>query len=137
MNQDLNHRIKVVLVDDNAAFLEGLEALVETDDRYEVVAKFTSGLDLLEYKKLQSIELLLLDVEMPELNGIQTAKLVNFKNPRIKIVAITMYQDMVYLTQLIESGFLGFVNKTNVSDELFDTLEKIMDGELIFPENIT
>lgn len=136
MNKVVNHKIKVVLVDDNVPFLEGLEALIETDDRYEVVAKFTSGIDLLEYNKLQSVELLLLDVEMPELNGIQTAKLVNFNNPRIKIVAITMYQDMVYLTQLIESGFLGFVNKTNVSDELFNTLEKIIEGELIFPENI-
>lgn len=131
-----SHKIKVVLVDDNVAFLEGLEALIEMNEGFEVVAKFTSGLDLLEYKKLHCVDLLLLDVEMPELNGIQTAKIVNFKNPRIKIIAVTMYQDIVYLTQLIESGFLGFVNKTKVSDELFDTIEKILAGELIFPESI-
>lgn len=132
----MNRKLKVVLVDDNLAFLEGLEALLETDDRFEVVAIFSSGKALLEYNKLSSVDLLLLDVEMPDLNGIQTAKLLNFDHPRIKIIAITMYQDKVYLTQLIESGFLGFVNKANVSDELFDTIEKIMEGELCFPESI-
>jgi two-component system, NarL family, nitrate/nitrite response regulator NarL len=91
---------------------------------------------LLDYNKLSRVDLLLLDVEMPNLNGIQTAKLLNFDHPRIKIIAITMYQDKVYLTQLIESGFLGFVNKANVSDELFDTIERIMEGELCFPESI-
>lgn len=132
----MNNNIKVVLVDDNLAFLEGLEALLETDERYEVVAKFTSGKDLLNYEKLNSVELLLLDVEMPDMNGIQAAKMVNFEYPRIKMVAVTMYQDIVYLTQLIESGFRGFVNKTNVSEDLFNTLENILDGELSFPESL-
>lgn len=132
----MNRKIKVAIVDDNLPFLEGLEAFVESDERFDVVAKFSSGVDLLAYNKLSTIELLLLDVEMPGLNGIQTAKLLNFDYPRIKIIAITMYQDKVYLTQLIESGFLGFVNKTTVSDELFETIDRIMCGELCFPESI-
>ena len=134
--QTINRKIKVAICDDNLPFLEGLGAFVESDERFEVVAKFSSGEELLKYNKLHSVELLLLDVEMPGMNGVQTAKLLNFEYPRIKIIAITMYQDKVYLTQLIESGFLGFVNKTNVSDELFDTIEKIISGELCFPESI-
>jgi DNA-binding NarL/FixJ family response regulator len=132
----MSRKIRVAIVDDNIPFLEGLEAFVEADERFEVMAKFTSGYDLLKFNKLSSIELLLLDVEMPGLNGVQTAKLLNYDFPRIKIIAITMYHDKVYLTQLIESGFLGFVNKTNVSDELFDTIDRIMCGELCFPESI-
>lgn len=134
--QTLNRKIKVAICDDNLPFLEGLSAFVESNERFEVLAKFSSGEDLLKYNKLHSVELLLLDVEMPGMNGVQTAKLLNFDYPRIKIIAITMYQDKVYLTQLIESGFLGFVNKTDVSDVLFDTIEKIISGELCFPESI-
>ena len=132
----MRRKTRVVIVDDNVAFLEGIEALLETNDDIEVVAKFTSGKALLDYSHLNSIDLILLDVEMPELNGIQTAKLINYQYSRIKIIAITMYQDAVYLTQLIEAGFLGFVNKTNVSDELFETIETILKGDLSFPENI-
>ena len=132
----MGRKIRVVIVDDNIAFLEGIEALLETNDQIELVGRFTSGKELLKYKKLNNVDLLLLDVEMPEMNGIQTAKRVNFDYPRIKIIAITMYQDIVYLTQLIEAGFLGFVNKASVTDELFDTIDKIMEGELSFPESI-
>ena len=132
----MSRKIRVALVDDNVAFLEGIEALLEIDDNLEVVGRFTSGEALLEFSHLNNVDLILLDVEMPGMNGIQTAKRINFEYPRIKIIAITMYQDAVYLTQLIESGFLGFVNKTNVSDELFETIDTIMKGDLSFPENI-
>ncbi len=129
-------RIKVVLVDDNKAFLEGLEALLENDGKFDIIGKFISGLELLRFEKLDSADLLLLDVEMPVMNGIQTAKLVNYDFPQMKMIAITMYQDKVYLNQLIESGFKGFVNKADVSDQLFNTIEEIMKGELSFPRNI-
>jgi DNA-binding NarL/FixJ family response regulator len=129
-------RIKVVLVDDNKAFLEGLEALLENDGKFDIIGKFISGLELLRFEKLDSADLLLLDVEMPVMNGIQTAKLVNYDFPQMKMIAITMYQDKVYLNQLIESGFKGFVNKADVSDQLFSTIEEIMKGELSFPRNI-
>jgi len=129
-------RIKVVLVDDNKAFLEGLEALLENEEKFEIIGKFISGKELLKFEKLNCVDLLLLDVEMPELNGIQTAKLVNFDYPNMKMIAITMYQDKVYLTQLIESGFVGFVNKADVTDDLFDTIDEILKGELRFPETI-
>lgn len=132
----MRRKIRVAIVDDNVAFLEGIEALLESDDNIEVVGRFTSGKALLAFNHLNNVDLLLLDVEMPEMNGIQTAKRINFEYPRIKIIAITMYQDVVYLTQLIESGFLGFVNKTDVSDELFETIDRIWKGDLSFPENI-
>lgn len=130
-------KTKVAIVDDNLAFLEGLSALIDSEERFELVSKFSSGKSLLNFNKLNNIDLLLLDVEMPEMNGIETARLLNYNYPNIKIIAVTMYQDKVYLTQLIESGFLGFVNKTNVSDELFDTIDQIMKGELSFPESIS
>lgn len=132
----MGKRIKVVLVDDNKAFLEGLEALLENEEKFEIIGKFISGKELLKFEKLNCVDLLLLDVEMPELNGIQTAKLVNFDYPNMKMIAITMYQDKVYLTQLIESGFVGFVNKADVTDDLFDTIDEILKGELRFPETI-
>lgn len=132
----MGRKIRVAIVDDNIAFLEGIEALLEIDDNLEVIGRFTSGKALLKFDLLNNVDLLLLDVEMPEMNGIQTAKLINFEYPRIKIIAITMYQDAVYLTQLIEAGFSGFVNKTDVSDELFDSIDSIMKGNLSFPETI-
>lgn len=132
----VGEKIKVVLVDDNKAFLEGLEALLENQGKFDIIGKFISGLELLRFEKLNCADLVLLDVEMPVMNGIQTAKLVNYDYPELRMIAITMYQDKVYLTQLIESGFKGFVNKADVSDHLFETIDEIMNGELSFPQTI-
>jgi two-component system nitrate/nitrite response regulator NarL len=132
----MNKKIKIAIVDDNKTFLEGLVALLENNEQFEIVAVFTSGEDLLKFKFLHKIDVLLLDVEMPGIDGVKTAQLLNYNYPSIKIIAVTMYQEKVYLTQLIESGFKGFVSKTNVSDELFGIIDKIMKGELCFPESI-
>lgn len=105
-------------------------------DKYNILAKFTSGIDLLKNSYLSIADLVLLDIDMPELNGIDTAIRINYDYPKIKLIAITMYQDNVYLQQLIAAGFNGFVNKTKVPEELEYTITKVMQNRFLFPRNL-
>lgn len=129
-------KINIILVDDSKVFLKGLESYIKKETKYEVIAKFNSGIELIESKELGDANLILLDIEMPEMNGIETAKRINYMYPELKMIAITMYQDKVYLLQLIEAGFKAFVNKTTVPEKLHDTMDLVLKGHLLFPEDI-
>jgi DNA-binding NarL/FixJ family response regulator len=132
----MKNKINTIIVDDNPVFLAGLNSLLNRDSRFIVIEKLSSGKALLESKNLENADLILLDIEMPEMNGIEAAKRVNFKEPRIKLVAITMYQDKVYLEQLVMVGFRGFVNKSEVTTNLFGVIDQVLKNKLAYPSNI-
>lgn len=132
----MDKKINIIVVDDNPAFLEGIASFLEKDGKYNIMAKFSSGKELLDYNDLQMAQLILLDIEMPEMNGIEAATRLNFMHPDMKIIAITMYQDKVYLKQLVESGFKGFVNKVTVPEGLFETINAVLDNQFRFPLDI-
>jgi DNA-binding NarL/FixJ family response regulator len=132
----MKNKIKTIIVDDNSIFLEGISSCIADDDRFDIIAKFSSGIELLNSREPGRADLLLMDIEMPGLNGIETAKRVNHSYPNLKMVAITLYQDNVYLEQIIESGFKGFVNKVTIPDCLFETIDSVLEGHFCYPGNI-
>ncbi len=133
----MNEKINIIVVDDNPAFLKGIVTFLSKEDRYNVVGAYGMGEDLLESKSLGLADLILLDIEMPGINGIETAKKVNFKHSHIKLIAITMYQEKVYLRQLVAAGVNGFLNKTEVPEKLFSTIETVMHNKFTFPVNMS
>ncbi|MBN1950109.1 MAG: response regulator transcription factor [Bacteroidales bacterium] len=132
----MSSRYNIVLVDDNPTFLEGLSSMLNRRDDLHIIARYSSGQELLGERVFAAADLILLDIEMPGLNGIQTAKQVNFLFPQIKTIAITMYQDQIYLQQLIEAGFKGFVNKTMVGETLFRVIDDVLQNQFSFPGDI-
>jgi DNA-binding NarL/FixJ family response regulator len=132
----MNHaeKIQLIIVDDNPYFLEAITAYLSKPGQFEIVAVFSSGLALLEAIDNYDPDVILLDIEMPWLNGLETAKRLNSFGMKLKLVALTMYYDGIYLKKLIEAGFMGFVNKNNVSENLIQVIDKVLKGELAFPE---
>lgn len=129
---------KIILVDDSQLVLEGLVLLFSQFPQYEIIGKFTSGDELLDADKgiLFNCHLLIIDIEMPGKNGIVTTKIINKIRPDLKVVALTMYHDRVYLEQLIESGFRGFINKAEVSTTLFPTISDVLNNKYRFPSDL-
>jgi DNA-binding NarL/FixJ family response regulator len=129
---------KIVLVDDSPAVLDGLVLLFNQYPKYKIIGRFNSGNELLEAgpEILFDSDLVLMDIEMPGKNGIETTKIINKIRPNLKVVALTMYIDKVYLEQLIESGFKGFVNKVDVCETLFPTIAAVLQNKYVFPHEI-
>jgi DNA-binding NarL/FixJ family response regulator len=98
------------------------------------MAEFSSGIEFLENIADFDPDLVLLDIEMPELNGIETARRLSHYGLELKLVAITLYHDQIYIQQLVEAGFRGFVNKNKVSEQLDQVINRVMNDELAFPE---
>jgi DNA-binding NarL/FixJ family response regulator len=132
MNQ--SGKIQIIIVDDNPIFLEGISSYLSKNDKYDIVAVFSSGPDLIESIKNYDPDLVLLDIEMPWLNGIETAIRLRTYGMKLKTIAITLYQDYIYVNHLKEAGFMGFVNKNNVSENLDHVIDGVLEGNYIFPE---
>ncbi len=127
-------KIQLIIVDDNPYFLEGITAFISKHEQYEIMAVFSSGPALLEEIDHFDPDVILLDIEMPWLNGMETAKRLNAYGMKLKLIAVTMYYDGIYIKKLIEAGFMGFVNKNNVSENLVKVIDSVLKGETAFPE---
>jgi len=125
----MSDKMKIIIVDDNSTFLEGISSCITDDERFEVIGQFHSGIQLLESNELFQADILLMDIEMPGLSGIETAKRVNYLDPKLKMIAITLYQEKVYLQQIIEAGFKGFVNKMKIAEDLFKAIDSVNNGK--------
>lgn len=129
-------KINIIIVDDNSAFLETMEYQLQRHGKFNIIGRFTSGAELLEFPDLIRCKILLMDIELPGINGIAVARVVNFIYNHIKMIAVTMYKDQVYLEQLIKAGFRGFVSKFEVAEKLIPVICEVMTNKLSFPTDL-
>ena len=100
---------KIILVDDHKLFRDGLKFVINQIDDMEVVAEASNGLEFLELLEDNKPDLVLMDISMPELDGVQATRQAIEKYPNIKILVISMYCDEEYYYQMIQAGVMGFV----------------------------
>ena len=108
-------KIKVMIVDDHSLIREGLKQLLEFDGSIEVVGEASNGIECLE--KIDSVhpEVLLLDINMPEKNGIEVLKEMKEKESPIKVLILTVHNELEYLTQAVDIGVDGYILKDSES----------------------
>ncbi len=129
--------LNIIIADDNNTFRQGLRFFLENIQNHKVTAEANNGIELLNISKIQYADILLVDIEMPEMDGITAIKKVLFHNHHLKTIAITGYQDSTYLVELINAGFKGCVFKKNIFEELMPAIKNIMAGKTYFPSNIS
>ncbi len=131
-----NEKLKVIIVDDIPSAIEGVKVLLHTNPQFEIMATFNNGQELLDYNNTYSADIILMDIEMPVLGGIDTAKIISFQYPNIKLVAITMYQHQLYLRDILSAGFHGFVNKGRMAEDLISTINKVYLNKRHYPKDL-
>lgn len=122
-------KIKVMIVDDHSLIREGLKQLLEFDGSIEVVGEASNGIECLE--KIDSVhpEVLLLDINMPEKNGIEVLKKMKEKESPIKVLILTVHNELEYLTQAVDIGVDGYILKDSESSELKKAIQSVLEGE--------
>ncbi len=128
--------MKAIIVDDNKNFREGFRYFLEVEKKIEVMSEATTGKEALELKNLIQADIIFMDIEMPEMNGIEATKKILQKNSNIKIIGVTMYTDRVYLETLIEAGFKGFLYKNNLFDDIDNAIREVMHNGFYFPDEV-
>ncbi len=128
--------IGIIIADDNKSFIEGIEIVLSTDSNYTVLDKCYNGQELVKSTYLHDAQIILSDIEMPLIDGIKAAKNINYRYPRLPMIALTMYMDRVFLNDIVNAGFRGFVYKPDTARYLLPTIEKVLNNEFVFPENL-
>lgn len=121
--------IKVMLADDHVLMREGIRQLLEFDGRIEVIGEANDGIECL--KKLSEIcpQVLLLDINMPKKNGIEVLKEIRDKKMDVKVLVLTVHDEIEYLLKAIDIGVDGYIMKDSESSELIKAIHTIVNGE--------
>lgn len=126
--------IKVIIVDDHIIFRKGLLTILNEIDNVKVVGEASNGKELLDLLKKQSTDIIFMDIKMPVMGGIEATKKALSKYPEIKIIALTMFEEISYFNEMIEAGASGFLLKKTSTDELEKAIELVLMDESYFSE---
>lgn len=129
--------MKIILVDDNVQFCADLKYYIETKLNHNLIGIAASGNDFLELLNKFHADIILMDIVMNEMDGFLATKQALIGDSYLKIIAITMHIENVYLIKLIETGFKGCIHKSNLFTQLPEALKTVSSGSLWFPDTIT
>lgn len=125
----MDSKIKIIIVDDHAMFREGIRILIEMEGMGEVVAEAENGQIFIDLLEEYTPDLVLMDIEMPVLNGLEAIKRAKALIPEIKFLVLTMLSEKENYTSMINAGAIGFVLKTSGKKELEKAIRTVASGE--------
>ena len=117
---------RLLIVDDHEIFRRGLRALLEPSSEWEICGEAVDGLDAVEQCKSLRPDIVVLDVSMPRLNGLEAARLIRRENPESKIVIITQHDSPQIRSAALDAGARAFVTKSAVGSELVSALRNLI-----------
>lgn len=124
--------INVLIADDHKIVLDGLSSIISSHEQMSVVCEATNGRQVLDMLATKEVDVAVLDIEMPELNGVELTKIMVDKYPQIRILILTMYNEIGFIRRVIEAGAHGYVLKEHGKYELIEAILKIHSGEEYF-----
>lgn len=130
-------RINVLLTDDHQIIIDGLKSLLKNQDEINVAAEANNGRDALRILNLISIDVLLMDIDMPVMNGIDALKEIRRQNSKVKVVILSMHNEAGMIKSLIDLGANGYLLKSCTQDELVDAIKKVASGQSYFSSDVT
>jgi DNA-binding NarL/FixJ family response regulator len=129
-------KIKIIIADDHGILQHGLANSLQVENIFEVVAKADSGFSAIELADLHKPDMVIMDVSMPRLNGMEATKRILAKNPEIKVIALSMHMEKIYVEGMINAGASGYILKSCSFKELLIGIATVLDGEFFFCQEV-
>lgn len=126
------HKHKILIADDHAMVRDGVKNLVQQNSDLIVVGEAASGKQTLDLFDTLSPDLVVLDISLPDMNGMEVSKLILAKHPTANIVILSMYDDEDYISRCIEFGVKGYVVKNESGTELDNAIRCVLQGKNYF-----
>ena len=126
-----------MIAEDQAIILHSLMILINSIPNIEVIGTALNGLDLMALLENEKPDVILMDINMPKMNGIEATKILDEKMPWVKVIALSMYDHPVYIKKMFKSGAKGFVSKNATKMELGKAIQMVYGGEIYISEEIS
>ncbi|MBD3610459.1 MAG: response regulator [Gammaproteobacteria bacterium] len=128
--------IKVLLVDDHELVRTGLKGILESVDGYQVIGEAETGEEALALTKVQVPDLILMDINMPGIGGLETTRKIRQFNPDIKVIVLTMHKEGPFPANMIRAGAKGYITKNCGVDETLLAISEVMNGKLYISNEV-
>jgi DNA-binding NarL/FixJ family response regulator len=129
-------KIKVMVVDDQTALAGEIASVLDTDEGLEVVAVAADGVDALAQMKETAVDVVLLDIRMPNMNGVVATQRIKTEHPDVKVIILTTFDDSDYILNAINNGASGYLLKDIGGNALIDAVKNAYAGDTILPAKI-
>ncbi|SRR5690554_1182399 len=122
---------RLLLCDDHAMFRQGLRSILETEDDFRIIGEAATGREAVRYALETRPDVILMDIQMPELDGVAATKAILAEQPDARVIILTMYRQDRYVFEAIKVGARGYLLKDSDSNVLIDAIRRIADGEAL------
>ncbi len=127
---------RLLLADDHQILLDGFQAILESVDDIVVVGTANSGRQVLARLGQGDIDVVLLDINMPDLNGVETCKQISSKFPEVKVVALSMHKKPSFIKRMLQYGAKGYILKDDAAPQIIEGIRKVAAGERHFSSRV-
>lgn len=128
--------IKVLLAEDQVMVRQGLKAMIETDEEIVVIGEAANGKEAVRLCEKQLFDVAILDIRMPEMDGIETAKVLRNRFPQIKVLMLTTFDDQQYVVDALKVGVSGYMLKNGDTESLIRSIRSTMSGGLSLEDQV-
>lgn len=128
--------IKIAITDDHYVVLKGIESLLKAEANFKVIWTKENGISTLETLKEEQPDILFLDINLPDINGIVLTKQIIKLYPKIKIIALTNHEDVSFVKRMLDNGACGYLLKNAHQEEFVSAITQVMKGESYLQKSI-
>ena len=128
--------VKIMIADDQQLIRESLKIILDSDPDFEVVKVVGSGQEVLDTLETESIDIILMDVRMPNMSGVDCTRIVKTKYPNIKVIILTTFDDDEYIYDALKYGASGYLLKGCSLEELSTAIHNVLSGGACFNPNV-
>lgn len=130
------NEIKAILVDDHPVVMEGIDMLLHEVPEIQLLGKFTNGTTAQEFLNSASVDLVITDINMPNMDGLQLTHWIKENQPKTKVIILSMHDNDHYVQEIILAGAEGYVLKENTSEELINAVNRVLDDGIYYSDQI-
>tara|TARA_B110000037_G_scaffold81632_1_gene97257 strand:- start:140 stop:748 length:609 start_codon:yes stop_codon:yes gene_type:complete len=126
----------LLIVDDHEIVRSGIKRLVENNAKLNIVADLGSGEEAYHFLQKNTVDLVIMDISMPGKGGIETTNQIKKRFPKIKVLMLSMHDNSMIIDKAMKAGANGYILKNDLSDDLLDAIEKVMNNEIIISASV-
>lgn len=131
--------IKILIADDHTIIRNGLKLMLDKNSKFKIVGDVNSGSAAIDFvnKNPNQVDIVLMDIDMPGMNGIEATKILTSKHPHIKVLALTMHKEEKFINDMINAGALSYILKETDIPELVQAIENTAQGKKYYSNEVS